>query len=70
MTVTRYDDGLCIHVDGGKSFTLYTDGNLFMTESDEGGVYAEVQMRLPDWLRPAVMKAFEEKVTEELNKSA
>lgn len=70
MTVTRYDQGLCIHVEDGKSFTLYTDGNLFMTEFDEGGVYAEVRMKLPDWLRTAITKAFEEKVAEEMHKSA
>lgn len=70
MTVTKYDEGLCIHVEDGKSFTLYSDGTLETTEFDEGGVYAEVGMKLPKWLYYAIQEAFEEKVSHELNKSA
>lgn len=70
MTVTKYDEGLCIHVEDGKSFTLHSDGLLSTTDFDEGGVYSEVRMKLPEWLRLAIVKAFEDKVAQEMDKSA
>lgn len=70
MTVTKYDEGFCVHVDEGKSFTLHSDGTLETTDFDEGGVYAEVRMKLPKWLCYAIAEAFEEKMAQEMHKSA
>jgi len=70
MTVTKYDEGLCVHIGDGKSFILHSDGLFETTDFDEGGVYAEVRMRLPDWLQTAITKAFEEKVAQKMNESA
>ncbi len=70
MTVTKYEEGLCIHVEGGKSFTLHSGGLLSTTDFDEGGVYADVTMQLPKWLCYAIAEAFEEKVAQEVGKSA
>ena len=70
MTLTKFDAGLCIHIDEGKSFILNSFGTLEMTEFDEGGIYASVKMEVPNWLKSAIAKAFEEKVAEEMHKSA
>lgn len=70
MTVTKFDQGLCVHIDDGKSFILHSDGLFETTDFDTGVVYAEVRMKLPEWLRASIAKAFEDKIAEELNKSA
>lgn len=66
--ITKYDDGLCEFISEGRAFVMLSNGNLSVTDFDEGGVYAEVVMELPEWLREAIKGAFKSKIKVEILK--
>lgn len=66
----KYDDGYCAIITEYKSFELYPTGLLNITELEDGGIYAETTMRLPDWLSNSIREAFKREISKQMDRGA
>ena len=54
----HYEDDYCSWQNNGKSFILYSSNLLETQEFDEGGVYATVEMYLPQFVADSIREGF------------
>lgn len=54
----QYEDGYCSWQNEGKSFILYSSNKLEVSEFDEGGTYATVEIYLPQFIVDSIREGF------------